>query len=50
MIDGGLTWAREFVGPEWWQYLELPTGHWPMFSRPEDLTALLLGLPSDEPA
>ena len=49
MIDGGLTWAREFVGPEW-QYLELPTGHWPMFSRPEDLTALLVGLPSDEPA
>ena len=26
------------------------TGHWPMFSRPEDLAELLLELPSDAPA
>jgi pimeloyl-ACP methyl ester carboxylesterase len=28
------------AGPEWTRY-ELPTGHWPMFSRPADLAALL---------
>ncbi|MDL4812713.1 alpha/beta fold hydrolase [Actinomadura opuntiae] len=27
-------------GPEW-TYRELPTGHWPMFSRPRELAALL---------
>jgi hypothetical protein len=24
-----------------WQFIELPTGHWPMFSRPRELAALL---------
>ncbi|MBC6470456.1 alpha/beta fold hydrolase [Actinomadura alba] len=28
------------AGPEWTRH-ELPTGHWPMFSRPGDLAALL---------
>ena len=36
---------RGLVGPEW-RFVELPTGHWPMFSRPEDLAKLLLDLPS----
>jgi pimeloyl-ACP methyl ester carboxylesterase len=27
-----------------WQVLELPTGHWPMFSRPRELAAMLAGL------
>ena len=27
-----------------WELLELPTGHWPMFSRPADLTRLLADL------
>ncbi len=27
-----------------WQFLELPTGHWPMFSRPRDLAELLARL------
>lgn len=27
-----------------WRYLELPTGHWPMLSAPEELAALLDGL------
>lgn len=27
-----------------WQVLELPTGHWPMFSRPRELAELLGGL------
>ena len=35
---------RELAGPEW-RFVELPTGHWPMFSRPEDLAELLLDLP-----
>jgi pimeloyl-ACP methyl ester carboxylesterase len=40
MIAGGHPWFRELAGPEW-SIAELPTGHWPMFSRPEDLAALL---------
>jgi pimeloyl-ACP methyl ester carboxylesterase len=39
---------RVLAGPEW-RFVELPTGHWPMFSRPEDLAELLLELPSEEP-
>ncbi len=27
-----------------WQAVELPTGHWPMFSRPRDLATLLIQL------
>ncbi len=41
-------WFRELGGPEW-EFAELPTGHWPMFSRPEDLAQLLLGIPPDAP-
>jgi pimeloyl-ACP methyl ester carboxylesterase len=37
---------RELAGPTW-RLVELPTGHWPMFSRPEDLAGLLLDLSSD---
>jgi pimeloyl-ACP methyl ester carboxylesterase len=37
---------RELAGHTW-RLVELPTGHWPMFSRPEDLAGLLLDLPSD---
>jgi pimeloyl-ACP methyl ester carboxylesterase len=32
-----------------WRFVELPTGHWPMFSRPEDLAKLLLDISSEEP-
>jgi pimeloyl-ACP methyl ester carboxylesterase len=39
---------RGLAGPEW-RFVELPTGHWPMFSRPEDLAGLLLDLPSEKP-
>ena len=39
---------RGLAGPEW-RFVELPTGHWPMFSRPKDLAELLLDLPSDAP-
>lgn len=48
MIDTGPPWARELAGPNW-RFVELPTGHWPMFSRPADVAELLLGLASDEP-
>jgi pimeloyl-ACP methyl ester carboxylesterase len=40
-------WFRELAGPEW-RFLELPTGHWPMFSRPDDLAELLLDIPASE--
>ena len=43
MIASGHPWFRELAGPEW-RLEELPTGHWPMFSRPDDLAALLHGL------
>jgi pimeloyl-ACP methyl ester carboxylesterase len=39
-------WFREMAGPEW-HLEELPTGHWPMFSRPDDLAVLLHGLAPD---
>ncbi|HEY6712768.1 MAG TPA: hypothetical protein VI055_10900 [Rubrobacter sp.] len=34
------------AGSTWW-FVELPTGYWPIFSRPEDLARLLLDLTSD---
>jgi pimeloyl-ACP methyl ester carboxylesterase len=48
MIAGGHPLFRELSGPEW-RFVELPTGHWPMFSRPEELVELLLELPSEKP-
>jgi pimeloyl-ACP methyl ester carboxylesterase len=48
MIASGQPLFRELDGPEW-RFVELPTGHWPMFSRPEDLAKLLLDLPSEKP-
>ena len=40
MIAAGHPWGVGMSGPEW-TYAELRTGHWPMFSRPNDLAALL---------
>jgi pimeloyl-ACP methyl ester carboxylesterase len=49
MIASGQPLFRELAGPAW-RFVELPTGHWPMFSRPDDLTKLLLDLsPPEEP-
>jgi pimeloyl-ACP methyl ester carboxylesterase len=45
MIASGAPEFREMASPKW-RFVELPTGHWPMFSRPEDLAAVLLALPS----
>jgi pimeloyl-ACP methyl ester carboxylesterase len=33
----------EMVGPEW-SFVELPTGHWPMFSAPRELATVLLSV------
>jgi pimeloyl-ACP methyl ester carboxylesterase len=44
LIASELPWFRELAGPEW-RLLDLPTGHWPMFSRPDDLAELLNGIP-----
>jgi hypothetical protein len=38
---------REMASPSW-RFIEFPTGHYPMFSRPEDLAAELLDLPLGE--
>ena len=40
MIVGGNPSFREMAGPNW-RFVELPTGHYPMFSRPDDLAAVL---------
>ncbi len=37
---------RGLAGPKW-RFVELPMGHWPMFSKPDDLAKLLLDLPSN---
>jgi pimeloyl-ACP methyl ester carboxylesterase len=40
MIDAGHPWGKELTGPEW-RFVELPTGHWPMFSKPAELVEIL---------
>jgi pimeloyl-ACP methyl ester carboxylesterase len=48
MIAAGHPWFAELAQPQW-SFLELPTGHWPMFSVPGPLASLLLDLPSRVP-
>jgi pimeloyl-ACP methyl ester carboxylesterase len=43
MIAAGHPWFAALAGPRW-SFRELPTGHWPMFSVPDKLAALLGGL------
>jgi pimeloyl-ACP methyl ester carboxylesterase len=45
MVAAGHPWFAELAGPEW-SFLELPTGHWPMFSVPQRLASLLARLPA----
>jgi pimeloyl-ACP methyl ester carboxylesterase len=45
IIDSGNPLFREMASPTW-RFVELPTGHYPMFSRPDDLAEVLLDLPS----
>lgn len=39
-IGSGNAMFHELAGPEW-TFIDLPTGHWPMFSKPRELAALL---------
>jgi pimeloyl-ACP methyl ester carboxylesterase len=48
MIASGHPWFAELAQPRW-SFLELPTGHWPMFSVPDPLASLLLDLSSRVP-
>jgi pimeloyl-ACP methyl ester carboxylesterase len=48
MLVGGNPLFRGLSGPEWC-FVELPTGHYPMFSRPKDLAELVLDLTSEKP-
>jgi hypothetical protein len=43
MIASGNPVFGMLAGPEW-TFHELPTGHWPMLSRPADLAGVLAGL------
>lgn len=43
MADEGVPVFAAMTGPGW-TYRELPTGHWPMLSRPADLAAILADL------
>jgi hypothetical protein len=43
IIDSGNPVFREMASPNW-RFVELPTGHYPMFSRPDDLAVVLLEL------
>jgi pimeloyl-ACP methyl ester carboxylesterase len=47
MIASGAPEFSELASPKW-RFVELPTGHWPMFSRPDGLAEVLLDLPSGE--
>lgn len=40
MMAAGHPMGVMLAGPEW-RFVELPTSHWPMFSRPEELAAVL---------
>ncbi|MFD8083673.1 alpha/beta fold hydrolase [Kitasatospora sp. NPDC059722] len=43
MIEAGHPWFAGLDGPNW-ELRELPTGHWPMFSRPTDTATVLAEL------
>ena len=41
MTDAGHPWFEELARYESVRLVDLPTGHWPMWSRPDDLAAEL---------
>jgi hypothetical protein len=49
MIAAGHPWFVELAAPQW-SFLELPTGHWPMFSAPDPLASLLLDIATEASA
>lgn len=40
MVESGNPMFKELAGPEW-TFIELRTGHWPMFSKPRELANIL---------
>ncbi|WP_031077926.1 alpha/beta fold hydrolase [Streptomyces sp. NRRL WC-3742] len=48
LIASGHPWFAGMDGPNW-EMRELPTGHWPMFSRPADTAAVLAELAALSP-
>jgi pimeloyl-ACP methyl ester carboxylesterase len=49
LIAAGHPWFAALASPRW-SFLELPTGHWPMFSVPDRLASLLAELAAPVPA
>ena len=41
LVDTGNAMFQELAGPTW-TFVDLPTGHWPMFSKPRELAQILL--------
>lgn len=41
-IDGGEPWTAELAATRQLEIIDLPTGHWPQFSRPRDLAAAIV--------
>jgi pimeloyl-ACP methyl ester carboxylesterase len=41
-LDQGVPWMAELAALRDYELVDLPTGHWPMFSRPDDLGRLIL--------
>jgi hypothetical protein len=40
-VEAGYPWIAGLAELRDVTYLDLPTGHWPMWSRPQDLAAVL---------
>lgn len=40
LVGTGNATFQELAGPEW-KFVDLPTGHWPMFSKPRELAEML---------
>lgn len=49
-IDEGLAPVREFTKINDIEYVDLPTGHWPQFTRPEDLARAIRQSAAADPA
>lgn len=42
MIDGGVPWVAELAAIKQRKLVDLPTGHWPQFTRPAELAETIL--------
>ncbi len=41
-IDAGIPFAAELAATKSYELVDLPTGHWPQFTKPDELAALIL--------